>query len=58
MAKLIYVVKVRELIPQSIPRKVIEAHLKALTSAQRQNKSKDEFRYQLATSTGTAANEN
>ena len=36
MTELIYVVKVRGLIPESLPRKVIEAHAKALTSAQRQ----------------------
>ena len=36
MTKLIYVVKVRGLIPESLPRKVIEAHAGALKSAQRQ----------------------
>ena len=32
MTKLIYVVKVRGLIPESLPRKVIEAHAEALKS--------------------------
>ena len=32
MTKLIYVVTVRELIPESLPRKIAEAHAKALTS--------------------------
>ena len=36
MTKLIYVVNVRGLIPETLPRKAIEAHAKALTSAQRQ----------------------
>ena len=42
MTKLIYVVEVRGLVLAHLSRKVIEAHLKALASAQRQNKSKDE----------------
>jgi len=33
MTKLIYVVKVRGLIPESLPRKVIEAHAEALKSS-------------------------
>ena len=33
MTKLIYVVKVRSLIPESLPRKVIEAHAEALKSS-------------------------
>ena len=32
MTKLIYVVKVRGLIPESLPRKIAEAHAKALKS--------------------------
>ena len=36
MTGIIYVVTVRGLIPESLPRKVIEAHAGALTSAQRQ----------------------
>ena len=36
MSGLIYVVKVRGVIPESLPRKIAEAHVKALTSAQRQ----------------------
>ena len=36
MSGLIYVVKVRGLIPESLPRKIAEVHAKALTSAQRQ----------------------
>ena len=36
MTKLIYVVTVRGLIPESLSRKVIEAHAGALKSAQRQ----------------------
>ena len=36
MTGMIYVVTVRGLIPESLPRKVIEAHAGALTSAQRQ----------------------
>ena len=36
MTGLIYVVKIRELIPASLPRKPVEAHIKALKSAQRQ----------------------
>ena len=36
MTGLIYVVTVRGLIPESLPRKIAEAHAKALTSAQRQ----------------------
>ena len=35
MTKLIYVVKVRGLIPESLPRKVIEAHAEALKSRYR-----------------------
>ena len=36
MTQLVYVITVRGDIPESLPRKVIEAHVKALTSAQRQ----------------------
>ena len=36
MSGLIYVVTVRGLVPAQLSRKVIEAHVKALTSAQRQ----------------------
>jgi hypothetical protein len=53
MTAIIYVVTVRGLVPTDLSRKVIEAHTKALTLAQRQkqsNKSKDGFRYQLAAS--------
>ena len=36
MTEIIYVVTVRGLIPESLPRKIAEVHAKALTSAQRQ----------------------
>ena len=58
MTQLVYVITVRGFVPADLCIKVIEAHAEALTSARRQNKCKEEFRYQLATSTGTAANEN